>query len=112
MAIKLECYQIIVPISKIEAKYPGGWQGCLANHQRHLPNGTCYDKYLFSDLAMNPMDIDAKGDQWESLGFTGFKGDLETGRWIDFCICDMFFGPLNCDWLVRDGMTVSFKENK
>lgn len=109
MAILLECYRIIIPIHKIIEKYPGGWQQCLADHKDLINGRVWYDQHLFSDGAMNPNDIEILADKWESFGFTGYVGDDITGRWVDYCICDMIIGPYACDWLTRKGMAVHLK---
>jgi hypothetical protein len=106
MAIQLEFIDLIVPIATIKAKYPGGWEQCLKDHELSIGSCVWYDDYLFRDGAMNPMDIEALLDQWESLGFilhvTNEKG--EPTQWLDVCVYESFFGgaTLDCDWIEYD----------
>ena len=103
MAIVLEFIDFVVPRSQIEAKYPGGWEGCLRDH-RHLIGGRVwYDDYLFRDGAMNPMDIRRVVERWESMGFDARGTDSDGNAvWKDVCVVEgMLGGPtLPCEWLV------------
>ena len=57
MAIKLEFYDLIVPIKTIQKKYPGGWKQCLKDHDGDIGGRVWYDEHLFRDGAMSPNDI-------------------------------------------------------
>ena len=47
MAIKLEFYDIIIPIKTIQKKYPGGWKKCLKDHDGDIGGRVWYDEHLF-----------------------------------------------------------------
>ena len=57
MAIKLEFFDIIIPIKTIQKKYPGGWNQCLKDHDGDIGGRGWYDEHLFRDGAMSPNDI-------------------------------------------------------
>jgi hypothetical protein len=55
VAIRLEFLNLIVPIKKIEKKYPGGWSQCLKDHQNAISHVAWGDNYLFrAGGAMDP----------------------------------------------------------
>lgn len=100
MAIELEFINFIVPIEVIKNKYPGGWDGCLKDHQ-HLINGRVwFDDHLFRDGAMGPGDIEVLVDTWKKMGFETI-GEIDGEQhWIDCCVADQMFGPtLPCAWI-------------
>lgn len=70
MAIQLEFINFIVPRTRIEQKYPGGWEQCLSDHKELIGGRVWYDDHLFRDGAMNPMDIDVLLEKWSMKGFT------------------------------------------
>jgi hypothetical protein len=53
MAIALEFIDLIVPISKIREKYPGGCEACLRDHEHLLGGRIWYDEHLFREWLMN-----------------------------------------------------------
>lgn len=105
MAIALECYSLIVPVTVIERKYPGGWRQCLHDHglADDIPEcGACWhDGQLFRDGAMNPFDLHMLIERWKKLGFRETR--RKQGRKIsaDFCIHAMFSpAPVHpCEWI-------------
>ncbi len=113
MAIALEFIDLIVPISKIRDKYPGGWEGCLSDHGNLIGGRVWYDEHLFRDGAMNPNDIRIMVQRWNSLGFEtiGIKDGQQV--WKDICVVEGLFGgpTFPCDWLefVADQRIVYFK---
>lgn len=109
MAIQLEFIDFIVPIKTIKAKYPGGWEKCLKDHDYSIGRCIWYDEHLFRSGAMNSMDIKSLVDHWTSLGFETYKED-ENGNpieWIDVCVYESVFGgqTLKCDWIDLDEKT-------
>lgn len=57
MAIVLEFIDFIVPVEVIRQKYPGGWEGCLRDHEQLIGRRVWYDEHLFRNGAMNSRDI-------------------------------------------------------
>ena len=106
MAIQLEFIDFIVPRSVIEEKYPGGWVQCLKDHKNLIGSRVWYDEHLFRDGAMNPMDIEALVNEWQSLGFNTHKEDKDGMpiEWLDVCVCESLMnGPtVACAWLDVD----------
>ena len=102
MAIKLEFINFIVPIEKIRAKYPGGWEQCLKDHQHLIGGRVWYDEYLFRDGAMNPMDMENIVVRWESKGFLGIGTKDNEQYWQDMCVFTFGWSTLRCDWIDYD----------
>lgn len=106
MAIACEFINLIVPIKTIQAKYPGGWNQCLKDHKNLIGGRVWYDKHLFRDGAMSPMDIKYLVDRWRNLGFHTHDED-QSGKpikWIDVCVFEGLFGgsTVACDWIAYD----------
>ena len=101
MAIALEFIDFIVPRKVIEAKYPGGWKRCLADHANLLQGRVWYDEHLFRDGAMSPQGIEALVSYWREHGLEPFA-ELD-GRmvWQDCCVVEGMLGgtTLPCDWI-------------
>lgn len=101
MAIQVECLSLIIPISTIEKKYPGGW------HQFRMDRDiddeeslrVCSDGELFRTGAMNPMELQFQIDDLKRHGFKGLIKLKGNQSWKDFCVFDSFQGPSQCEWL-------------
>jgi hypothetical protein len=106
MAIELEFIDFIVPIATIKAKYHGGWEQCLIDHQYAIGGRIWYDEHLFRDGAMNRMDMKSLVEHWQSMGFTTYENNDEglPTKWCDVCVYESLFGgaTLKCDWLNYD----------
>ncbi len=92
MAIYTEFIDFIVPINEIRAKYPGGWEACLRDHEPLLGGRVWHDDYLFRDGAMNQADISFLIQTWKSYGFTGKIQVNGQSEWGDFCVHQGLFG--------------------
>ena len=105
MAIALEFINVVVPISVVVRKYPGGWERCLEDHADVLGSVVWYDDHLFRDGAMSPADIETTVDRWRSLGFTPIA-TTGTGRpcWKDVCVVEALSArpTLPCGWISID----------
>lgn len=104
MAVRLEFIDFLIPIATIRAKYPGGWEQCLADHARLVGGRVWYDEHLLRDGAMNPRDIGNLVEEWAALGFTPTTECNGAKRWQDVCVVESFFGgaTLPCDWIEVD----------
>ena len=104
MAIALEFIDLIIPISVIEEKYPGGWNQCLLDHAELIGGAVWYDEKLFRIGAMSSHDIESLVEEFEKAGME--PTDLRDGMrvWKDVCVVEsMSAGPtLPCDWLTFD----------
>ena len=110
MAIKLEFFDIIIPIKTIEKKYPGGWKQCLIDHNGSIGGKVWYDDHLFRDGAMSPNDIGYLVEWWSDKGFDAYD-ESEKPNWLDFCVVQSIFGgpTLPCDWIEVCGRTAHLK---
>ncbi len=104
MAIALQYIDFIVPIQKIRAKYPGGWEQCLEDHAEMVGGRVWYDQHLFRDGAMNPIDIAMLLEDWKARGFKGIGRRKGEAVWIDCCVVESLLGgpTLPCEWLSFD----------
>jgi len=106
MAIELEFIDFIVPIATIKAKYPGGWEQCLIDHDYSIGGCIWYDEHLFRDGTMNTRDMKDLVERWQELGFITYETDGKglLTKWIDVCVYERLFGgaTLKCDWLEYD----------
>ena len=104
MAIDLEFLDFIVPIRKIEEKYPGRWDQCLVDHSPSIGGRVWHDDHLLRDGAMSPRDIEALVTRWETLGFETTRTVAGRSTWHDVCVVEsMFGGPtLPCSWIEVD----------
>ncbi len=109
MAVMTEFLDLIVPISIIEEKYPGGWEQCLSDHQPAIGGRVWYDEHLFRDGAMNPEAMDALLKEWWKLGFECSAEKDGLRYWKDVCVFEGAAGGLSmpCDWLAVDMETRS-----
>ncbi len=102
MAVQLEFHNFIVPISIIKAKYQGGWEQCLRDHQYAIGRRVWYDDHLFRDGGMSHVDIQGLLIMWQSMGFTPhLKVDEKPVAWLDMCVIDgLAMRPtLPCEWI-------------
>lgn len=104
MAVMLEFIDLIVPIATIREKYPGGWGGCLNDHQDVLGGRVWHDDHLFRDGAMSPEGMAALVQHWARMGFQ--TSEVKKGKtvWKDLCVVEGMFGGATreCDWLTVD----------
>ena len=104
MAIMLEFLNLVVPIEVIKAKYIGGWEQCLKDHERYIGNTVWHDDYLFRDGAMNGYDIEVMVDEWTDKGFEPTEEINGKVVWKDLCVMGELGGVCNytCDWLTYE----------
>jgi hypothetical protein len=93
MSVLVEAISVIVPITVLEAKYPGG----VAQYERDCPNATyCADEHLTRVGFMAPADTLAFVERLERLGLV----HLRDGRAVDIVVVDQLRGPTSvCDWI-------------
>lgn len=93
MAVLVECLTLIVPVSVLEARFPGG----LAGYAQAVPNGTfCHDGVLTRVAFQTPDQVDA----WLELLLRHGWTVLEHDRWVDAAVVDQAHGlTSSCDWL-------------
>jgi hypothetical protein len=110
MAIYCEFINLIIPISKIDLVYSGGFTKFKEDNAFGFSIGVLWnDEFLFRDGAMNPIDIDYRIKKWENLGLKGLSEVNGVNKWIDFCLFEGIYGSsnLSCDWLLYDSHSKS-----
>jgi len=95
---------MIIPITVIEKKYPGGWK--QYQHDNEFNAAESDDNFTDGELlrlgAMNSFSIYLIVSEWEDLGLKGYVRAGKKKKWRDFCLCNAFDGPVDCDWLAFD----------
>lgn len=108
MAIPVECWNLILPVSVIEKKYPGGWVQCREDFGCDEPGSGCWtDGELFRLGAMNPIELALLESDFKHHGF---KSSCTRGKkkWTeDMCSFNSTHGPDSCDWLSFDELSSS-----
>jgi hypothetical protein len=109
MAVMTEFLDLIVPITVIEEKYPGGWERCLKDHSAALNARVWFDNHLFRDGAMNHEAMKVLLDEWWKLGFVCYAEKDGVLHWKDVCVYEGMQGGtgMPCDWLAEDTLTHS-----
>ncbi len=109
MAVMTEFLNLIVPISVIEEKYPGGWERCLKDHSVAIGGRVWFDDYLFRDGAMSPEGIELLLKAWWKMGFECYREKDGKKEWLDLCVygnrMESSFMP--CEWLAEDPQSQS-----
>ena len=93
MSVLVEAISVIVPLTVLEAKYPGG----AAQYERDCPNATyCADEHLSRVGFMAPEDVGIYVGRLERLGLL----HVHESRAVDFVVVDQLKGPTTqCDWI-------------
>lgn len=93
MAVLVEAISVVIRRSRIESRYPGGWDGFVHDS----PNQSlCADSDLARIGFMSPMDVEKFCQALESRGLL-FQRD---GKAVDLAVVDQLRGPtIPCDWL-------------
>lgn len=109
MAIYCEFIDFIIPISKIDKVYKGGFTKYKADNIKFFVGRMWHDEFLFRDGAMSPGDIQFLVEEWEKLGLKGIVEVDGRKKWQDFCVVESIFGgpTLPCDWIEFDSATRS-----
>lgn len=94
MAVLLHCLTVIVRVSTVEEKYPGG----LSAYRASCPNRTFRaDPYLAAVGFMDHSDVSVWVAKLEALGFVHLRG----GRSTDICVAEQGVGHwYPCDWVL------------
>ncbi len=108
MAIYCEFINFIIPISKIDSVYMGGFSKFKEDNASGFSIGVLWhDDFLLRDGAMNSSSLDSRIKKWENLGLIGLSNLNGEQKWIDFCVFEGMFDGVNtnCDWLSYDSKT-------
>jgi len=108
-------FNLIVPKSVIEEKYPGGWKACLEYHDPWIGGSVSCDDGLLQIGADTKPDIERARSWFVAIGFDEFTRPKNSPvyEWTDLCV----IGPedrdsiddlkwcIPCMWLrVDDGV--------
>jgi hypothetical protein len=105
MAIYCEFINLIIPISKIDLVYSGGFSKFKDDNANGFSIGVLWhDAFLFRDGAMNLSSLEFRIKKLENLGLIGLSHIDGQQKWIDFCVFEGLFDGdnINCDWLSYD----------
>ncbi|MGV8961631.1 MAG: hypothetical protein ACOH1V_14810 [Stenotrophomonas sp.] len=102
MAVALECINLIIPVQRIAAVWPGGFNRFWREHG-HLSR-LWHDGYLLRDGAMNPREVMAQLDWWQQHGLKVASDVDGCEQATDVCLVDVSSGqlPQACAWLQVD----------
>ena len=102
MAIRVEFYNVIIPISHLE-KLPGGFKSVLKEHKGIIGKKVWCDDFLFKDGAMGSGGIEKIVKKWSDRGLD-VVGQNERGKyWKELCVVDHAGNStLPCEWLSND----------
>lgn len=99
--MNLRFISLIVPVTTLEAKYPGGLAQCLQDLGPVTGEAVELADGLFRVSSMSPADTQVDCKHFESRGLTGIVRTDHQETWGDFCIVDSLMGPtLPCSWIV------------
>lgn len=101
MAVRLEFINLLVPIDRIDARYPGGFAGFCRDNQALLGGRLWHDGYLLRDGAMSPADMHALVEFWKAHGLEPFAEGPHGQVWQDMCVVEALAGgpTLPCSWV-------------
>ena len=101
--MNLRFISLIVPVSTLEAKYPGGLAQCLQDFGPVTGEAVELADGLLRVSSMSPADTQVDCKHFESRGLTGIVRTDDEETWGDFCVVDSLMGPtLRCTWIRLD----------
>lgn len=100
MAIKLECANIIIPVTTViriaGQKSWDEYYGIITSSQWH-------DGVLWREGHMNKHDLADALKDWEDRGLALLREENGKKCWRDVCIAHSHYGPsYPCDWIEYD----------
>ena len=108
MSVLVEAISVVIRLTTLRAKYPGGVQA----YREDCPNNTyCADTHLSRVGFMVPDDVGAFIDRLERHGIVHVNGDAS----VDIVVIDQMSGPTSfCDWVQSgrhaDGYSAAWKK--
>ncbi len=104
MPVACEFIDIVVPIDRIDEKYPGGFAAFKRENAQMFGGRLWHDRFLLRDGAMSPADAQYAVQSWEKFGLIGQTSINGQLHWGDVCVVEsMFGGPtLPCAWIRYD----------
>jgi hypothetical protein len=107
MSIRLEALSLLVPVRLIEARYPGGLQACIDDHEALLGVHVWFDARLWCHAAATPGEMRALVDGWRVVGLEPLVREGGAWRWNEVCVVDaaLHAPTLPCSWIESDPAT-------
>jgi hypothetical protein len=107
MSVRLEALSLLVPIRLIEARYPGGLQACIDDHEALLGTRVWFDASLWCHAAATPDEIRGLVDGWRAVGLVPVVPAGDAWLWNDVCVVDtaLHAPTLPCSWIEADPAT-------
>jgi hypothetical protein len=104
MSIRLHALNLLVPIRRIAARYPGGLQACIDDHEALLGTRVWFDGRLWRDGASTPEAIRELVDGWRAVGLHPVVQARDGWHWHDVCVVDtaQHSPTLPCAWIEVD----------
>ncbi|MCU0258892.1 MAG: hypothetical protein MUF56_07700 [Solirubrobacteraceae bacterium] len=104
MSIRLHAINLLVPIHLIEARYPGGLEACIDDHEGLVGDRVWFDGRLWRDGAPGSTGIRALVDGWTRVGLQPVARTGAGWRWHELCVvtASRAAPTLPCDWLRLD----------
>ena len=65
MAVAIEFIHLFIPMRLIDEQYPGGWPAWKIRYAPVIGRSAWFDERLYTQCAMNGMDIDTYADEWK-----------------------------------------------
>jgi hypothetical protein len=106
MAVLVEAISVIIPVTAIHQKYPGGWEA----FKRIIPNQTmCADNELVRVGFMTPDDVEAFVSRLQKAGLEFLK----DGEAIDIAVADQMRGLTSkCRWAEFGRINLGGRQNQ
>jgi hypothetical protein len=110
MAVNIQFLNLLIPISKIDKYYKGGFEQYKIDRKNNFES----DDYLVKEGAMSSYDIENMVNDWEKLGLKPFVDINGKNKWEDVCVVDQLCGlTLPCEWVqINNNGTASYKMPK
>ena len=104
MAIKLEFFNLIIPIKQINLCYLGGFDLFRKHHQDKFGENFWHDMHLFRDGAMTSMEMESLISFWQHKGLVPYIEKNGKRIWKDMCVIESSSAePTSpCGWIEVD----------
>ena len=75
MAVVLEFIHLFIPMRLIDEQFPGGWPTWKSHYRNVIGRSAWFDEHLYSQGAMNGLDIDDAAAKWKHAFPALFSGE-------------------------------------
>jgi hypothetical protein len=88
MAIHLQSLNLLVPMRLISARYPGGIEACIDDHESLIGTRIWFDASIWRHGADTPDTLAHLVEGWRSVGLSPLSRETGVDRWRDLCVVD------------------------